>query len=106
MVLPATDSVPTLVFSRLGCGLLLNADTREFEGFMEIEDFEICGWFLRKKIERPFTGVKMTGGLIETIYHLEWHGTRACRKVSAKFWAPAALSCPNNLCGENVYGDG
>ena len=71
---------------------------------MEIEDFQDCGWFLRKKIERPFTSVT-NHMLKETLYILEWHGRKACRKVSGDHWSPTAWACSNTLCGEKLNGE-
>lgn len=87
----------------VGDNLPYNQISACYEDYMTIEDFVGCGWFLRKKVETLRT-LNAKTKILKTVYTLEWHGNRACRRLPSKYWPKKGGSiCSNLYCMEDHW---
>ena len=96
---------PKLKLNQIGDGRLWNRDTRKYEDWMQLADFEACGWFVRKQKVTQ----KHTLAYDEIEYELEYYGTRICRRCTDRYeFSPHKYrKCTNVLCtmdDMNPYG--
>jgi len=85
---------PVMTFSKLGAaGMLYNVHDDEYECYMDMEDFETCGWFIRRK-----TISVNSKKQVEANYFLEYHGNTACGRCKERTFPPSYPRCNDTTC--------
>jgi hypothetical protein len=74
-------------------GMLYNVDEDEYECYMELSDFENCGWFIRRK-----TIALNDKGQVIIRYYLEYHGRTICGRCKKTVFPSFYTACDDTTC--------
>ena len=95
---------PTMSFLKLGAaGMLYNIAADEYECYMDLDDFEKCGWFIRRKTISPDDKNR-----IVVHYYLEYHGNILCNRCKQTVFPSFYTECHDSTCcisGSKYVGD-
>ena len=85
---------PTMSFLKLGAaGMLYNLEEDEYECYMDLADFEQCGWFIRRKTIGP-----NDRNQIVVTYYLEYYGSKLCNRCKQTVFPSFYTECTDSTC--------
>ena len=95
---------PTMAFLKLGAsGMLYNLMNDEYECYMDLEDFQNCGWFIRRK-----TIAANERNQVVATYYLEYYGNTVCNRCKQVVFPSFYTKCTDSTCcisGSNYAGN-